>query len=48
MDNGFKFYEESYNHYTYIKDDIEIVVFAAFDSINVDLTSGYQASHYED
>ncbi len=46
-ENGFTFYKVYSNHYTYIKDDISIVIFAGYDELSVDLSSGYQAEHYE-
>jgi len=45
VNNGFTFYNVSYDHYTYIKGDISIKLFAGYDSIDVNLASGYQAEH---
>lgn len=42
---GFTFYEESFDHYTYIKGDIAVQIFAGYDYLSVDLSSGYQAPH---
>lgn len=45
LDSGFELYKVSYNHYTYIKDDISVEVYAGYDYIRVALDSGYQAAH---
>jgi len=45
--NGFIFYEVYKNYYTYIKDDISVVLYVGSDVLNVNLSSGYLAEHYE-
>lgn len=42
---GFTFYREYADHYTYIKDDIAVVIYTGYDYLGVDLSSGYQAPH---
>jgi len=42
---GYSLYEVQYNHYTYVKDDIAVVIFAGYDYLSVELSSGYLAPH---
>lgn len=45
ISKGFKFYEESFDHYTYVKDDISVTIFEGVEHMSVELKSGFQAVH---
>ena len=47
ISNGFKFYKVSYDHYTYIKEDIAVELFEGVGFVSVNMSSGYQAPHID-
>jgi len=47
INNGFTLYKVNSDHYTYTKGDIAVKIFEGYKCITVNLSSGYQAPHYE-